>query len=59
MEFIITLKEKAILSRATMPNPNQPNINSQDDSTYSSTKGFGVMAYVDSLDPTSFMSQIS
>jgi len=42
-----------------MSYPNQPNINFQDDSTYSSTKSFGVMAYVDSLDPTHFMSQIS
>jgi len=51
--------ERAILSMTTMPNPNKPNINSQDDSTYSSTKGYGVMAYMDLLDPTFFMSQIS
>ncbi len=43
----------------TMPNHNQPNINSQDDSTYSSTKGLGVVACVDPLDFMFFMSQIS
>jgi len=59
MELIIIRMERAILSTATIPNPNKPNINSQDDSTYSSTKGFSVMAYVDSLDPMFFMSQIS
>ncbi len=43
----------------TMPNHNQPNINSQDDSTYSSTKGLGVVACVDPLDFMSFMSWVS
>ncbi len=43
----------------TMPNHNEPNINSQDDSTYSSTKGLGVVACVDPLDFMSFMSQVS
>lgn len=42
-----------------MPNHNQPKIDSQDDSTCSSTKGLGVVACVDPLDFISFMSWIS
>ncbi len=52
-------KEKATMLGVTMPNHNQPNIDSQDDSTYSSTKGLGVVACVDPLDFISFMSSIS
>jgi hypothetical protein len=43
----------------TMPNHNEPNINSQDNSTYSSTKGLSVVVCVDPLDFMSFMSQVS
>jgi hypothetical protein len=54
-----SFKERATMLGVTMPNHNEPNINSQDDSTYSSTKGLGVVACVDPLDFMSFMSQVS
>jgi hypothetical protein len=56
MELMTFFKEKAIMLGVTMPNHNQPKIDSQDDSTCSSTKGLGVVACVDPLDFISFMS---
>ncbi len=51
-----TFKEKATMSKVTMPNPNQTNINSKDNLIYSSAKGSNVVVHVDPLDPMSFMS---
>ncbi len=53
-----TFKEKATMSKVTMPNPNQTNINSKDNLIYSSAKGSNVVVHVDPLDPMSFMSWI-
>jgi hypothetical protein len=57
MELMMTtFKEKATMSKVTMPNPNQTNINSKDNLIYSSAKGSNVVVHVDPLDPMSFMS---
>jgi hypothetical protein len=51
MERMIAFKKGQQCWGKAMPNPNQLNTSSQDDSTNSSIGGLGVMACVDPLDP--------